>query len=104
MRLDIIATDDGGADVTIEFDDQDAASAEEHVQAQNAQLAASPLRILLGEIRFVAQGSHLVYRDHLSRNTSGFLLNMTRGMVCPPPPDAGVAPAIPAQTSGARSH
>jgi hypothetical protein len=88
MRLDIVAAEDGGADVTIEFDDQDETLAEQHVHEQNAQLAASPLRFLLGDIKFAAQGSHMVCRDHFSRNTSGFILNMTRGMVCPAPPDA----------------
>jgi hypothetical protein len=101
LRLDIVAADDGGADITIEFDDQDAASAEEHVSAQNAQLASSPMRLFLGNITFTAQGNHMVCRDHLSRTTSGFILNMARAMVCPEPPDAATSPPVPASTSGA---
>jgi hypothetical protein len=101
MRLDIVAADDGGADITIEFDDQDAVAAEEHVHAQNAQLAASPTRFFLGDIKFVAQGSHMVCSDHLSRTTSGFLLNMTRALVCPEPPAAGTNTPMPVGTSGA---
>jgi hypothetical protein len=101
LRLDIVAADDGGADITIEFDDQDAASAEEHVPAQNAQLASSPMRLFLGNITFTAQGNHMVCRDHLSRTTSGFILNMARAMVCPEPPDAAASPPVPASTSGA---
>jgi hypothetical protein len=104
MRLDIVAKDDGGADVSIEFDDQDPASAEEHAQAQNAQLAASPIRLLIGDIRFAAQGSHMVCRTHLSRNTSNFLLNMTRGMVCPMPEDAGLEPSFQTRPTGVKGR
>src|SRR5262249_45067246 len=72
-RVNASAASDGGVDVQIEFDDQDAASAEAHARdvTDQARAAGGPL---LGDIEFVAQGNHLSASTHFSRLTCAIVL------------------------------
>jgi len=82
MRVDLFAASDGGVNVEIEFDDQDAASAESHAReiSDQARAMGGPL---LSDIEFVAQGNHLAAQTHLSRITSAIALGFVRGSICP---------------------
>jgi hypothetical protein len=86
------AANDGGVNMQIEFDDQDAASAESHARevTEQARAAAGPL---LGDIEFVAQGNHLSAQTHFSRLTSAIVLGFIRERICPSPAfDGGRGP------------
>jgi hypothetical protein len=82
IRVNAFAATDGGVNVQIEFDDQDAASAEAHARdvTDQARAAGGPL---LADIEFVAQGSHLSAQTHFSRITSAIVLGFIRERICP---------------------
>jgi hypothetical protein len=82
LRVSAFAAADGGVNVQIEFDDLDAASAEAHARevTDQARALGGPL---LGDIEFVAQGSHLSASTHFSRITSAIVLGFIRERICP---------------------
>jgi hypothetical protein len=82
IRVNASAASDGGVDVQIEFDDQDAASAEAHARdvTDQARAVGGPL---LGDIEFVAQGNHLSASTHFSRLTCAIVLGFVRERLCP---------------------
>jgi hypothetical protein len=102
MRLTVVATDDGGADVALELDDKDEAAAAADAKALGAAISDSPASLLLGTVEFQPNGSHFAAKRHLSRMQLGLLLGFAKGFVCPAPQhgalDAGSpgAPTIPA--------
>jgi hypothetical protein len=82
IRVNASAAPDGGVEVQIEFDDQDAASAEAHARDVTDQ-ARSLLGPLLPDLEFVAQGNHLSASAHVSRLFSAILLGGARDRLCP---------------------
>jgi hypothetical protein len=82
IRVNASTASDGGVDVHIEFDDQDAASAEAHASdvTDQARAAGGPL---LGDIEFVAQGNHIAASTHFSRLTCAIVLGFVRERICP---------------------
>ncbi|HKQ71579.1 MAG TPA: hypothetical protein VJT73_19675, partial [Polyangiaceae bacterium] len=82
IRISAFAAPDGGVNLQIEFDDQDAASAEVHAPQITEQVRglAGPL---LSDIEFVAQGHHIAAQTHLGRITSALALGFVRGSICP---------------------
>jgi hypothetical protein len=92
IRVNAFAATDGGVNLQIELDDQDAASAEAHARdvTDQARAVGGPL---LGDIEFVAQGSHLSASTHFSRITSAIVLGFIRERICPSPAfDGGRGP------------
>lgn len=90
LRLDIVVTRDGGATITVEFDDQDAASAEASAKLLTEELARSPVGSFLGGREFTADGSRIQGTVRLSRLTSALVLGFLRAAACPEAPDGGI--------------
>ncbi len=88
LRLDLLASADGGVDVAVELDDKDASSAEEHAALLTREIAE--LVSLYGGIagsflqtpHFVARDHRIAGRVHLSSLASGLLLGWVRGQLC----------------------
>jgi hypothetical protein len=92
IRVNVFASQSGGVNVEIEFDDQDAVQAAAHASevTDQARGAAGPL---LSDITFVAHGNRLHAETRLSRITSAIALGFVRGSICPPGAlDGGRAP------------
>jgi hypothetical protein len=89
IRLHVTAGADGGADVEIEFDDQDAALAKAHAPDLTEQARAMGGGLFLSDVEFVAQDNHLKARTHFSRIGCTFLLGIVRNGICPAGFDGG---------------
>lgn len=83
LRLDIVLTSDGSANVTAEFDDIDEETAKASAKVLTEQLARSALGPFVGNKEFVAQGSRVVGSIRLSRLTSALVLGFVRAAACP---------------------
>lgn len=90
MRLDIVMTRDGGANITVELDDKDAETAEASAKVLTDQLARSAVGPFLGGREFIAQGSRITGTVRLSRLTSAFVLGFVRAAACPEARDGGI--------------
>jgi hypothetical protein len=82
MQLDVMPAADGGVDLEATFDDKDAASAEQHAPLLTSELSGvgSPFT---SDLKFYANGNHMVGRLHLSRFATGVLLSGLRAQACP---------------------
>jgi hypothetical protein len=92
IRVNVFASDGGGVNLEIEFEDQDAANAAEHARdvTDQARGAAGPL---LSDITFTAEGNRLHAETRLSRITSAIALGFVRSSICAAGPfDGGRAP------------
>jgi len=95
IRLNAFAMPDGSVKLQVEFDDQDAASAEAHAPEVTQQfhdavsvaaLAAGPFAPILVSsfnVEFVQQGNHLNAELQISRPLSAILLGWVRQRICP---------------------
>lgn len=89
MRLDVVATDDGGANLSIEFDDADAETARADADRMTEELARSAAAPFVGAQRFEASGARFGASAHLSRLKSALFLGLVRAVSCPAGADAG---------------
>ena len=90
----MIATDDGGANVEVEFDDADAATAARDVPALEELVQKSGVAVAVGDVAFTPNGSRLEAKKHIRPLQARLFLGILRGMVCPQPKaDGGEAPA-----------
>jgi hypothetical protein len=82
IRVHITAAADGGVNAEIEFDDQDAASAQAHASdvTEQARGVGGPF---LSDLEFSAKDNRLRAHTHLSRIASTFALGFVRGSICP---------------------
>jgi hypothetical protein len=90
LRLEIVASEDGGADINLEFDDKDAQMAEADAPLLTDQLMR-PLSLMLGDNAFASNGNRIFAKAHLSQLTGAIALGFVRSAVCPArPADAGL--------------
>jgi len=90
LRLDIVVTSDGGANVAAEFDDKDEETAKASAKILTEQLARSAVGPFVGNSEFVARGSRIVGTMRLSRLMSTLVLGFVRAAACPTSPDGGL--------------
>lgn len=96
LRVDVVATDDGGANVSVEFDDESAEAATRDAPVLADALAGSTAGLVVGPVAFQATGARIEAHTHIGALKARLVLNTVRSMTCPEPPpvdpDAGAEP------------